>query len=991
MKRLVSMMLSLMLGTSLFADNELLVGDLNLSATVDQIGGASITIPIEVPAGVNGMQPNLALVYNSHSGYGLAGWGWDLAGISSIQRTGKTVYHDSILSAPIYNNTDNLMLDGERLLLKSGKNLTIGSVYRTEHESFNRIEMSTEEYSTFLVTDKEGVTSTYSPAEFVHYNIPTKWIVNRIEDANGNYMTYSYYNYGTNRPLINMIEYRQKDDDVEGWQYIYPIYQIYFYYETVSYKHHYYVEDKVFTQDKILTRIDVASDYQDLHSYKLEYNTADIVPKLTSIKKVAGNGDYYAPTTIVWSDAETKEQVTLPLTTARKNEYLFGDFNGDGRMDMFSFDINTTNAVIHYNNTTSNSLSFSSIAYTLPYNFVRLKTGDYNGDGRTDLIGVYNYNYEYRLTYLLSNGTTFTSTSNYSLCPNLIYAVGDFDGDGSDEFINQDNNKLYAYGKTAITYPEVYLWYDYYGNVSFEKKSDNMPLDFNGDGKTDIFCNIPNTDNFSIMEYNPESQRFEVLISGDLAIEIGISNFKERYLHFGDFNGDGKTDIIYTSPIYTQNGYNAIVYLSNGESFVYDRTFWVYDYRLKAQDFNGDGLSDIAYFYPDTQEKWHFFAKINTGNSFVNLEGGIVSTEYEDLNESTEICFFDIYGSGLPTLMNMESKSTIRLLQLYYNNPMLVEKVVDGQGNNHQFTYKNITDRSVYTNTRIGGAKVFPLVNSFYVVSNYSDPYTSLSYHYKNGRYHTQGKGFLGFEGLTVTDNLNNTISNTVNGITSKHLHNYPVSTTVLSMDGDTISFLKNRYTVREMGGKCIFSHHSGYEYTDHLTGLKETCVSIYDNNGNLDHETKTRGDWSEISQYQYVNAASWCPNKVSSSLTYNAYNGSTSPFRRTFYKYDTRGNLIRQTIDTLYTDTYRLVKQYEYDSFGNVTKEITSGSGQTRTRSYTYSYDGRFMLTATDEYGQLTTYAYDTVTTLLASITTPAGKTSYTYDAFGRNIKKLF
>lgn len=97
MKKLFICALSLFLNTTLSADNELLVGTIDVSASVDQIGGASITIPIEVPAGINGMQPNLALVYNSHNGYGLAGWGWDLAGISVIQRTGKTFYHDNAI------------------------------------------------------------------------------------------------------------------------------------------------------------------------------------------------------------------------------------------------------------------------------------------------------------------------------------------------------------------------------------------------------------------------------------------------------------------------------------------------------------------------------------------------------------------------------------------------------------------------------------------------------------------------------------------------------------------------------------------------------------------------------------------------------------------------------------------------------------------------------------------------------------------------------
>lgn len=986
MKRLVTMVLSLMLGASLFADNELVVGDINMSATVDQIGGASITIPIEVPAGVNGMQPNLALVYNSHSGYGLAGWGWDLAGISTIQRTGSTYFHDSILKNVSFTNSDNLLLDGERLLLESGQNLISGSTYKTEHESFNYIRISDETRNRILVTNKEGVTSYYESAGYILNNCPAQWTIRKTEDVYGNYMTYSYF-VESYTPYVNMIEYTQKDDD-EGWQYVYPAYQIYFYYTTTSYKHHYYIGDKTIMQDRVLSRIDIVSANKDLYSYRLEYNMMDLVPKLVSIKKTSENGDYYSPTTIVWSSSEVKDEVSIPLSTSIKSEYLFGDFNGDGKADIFSFEPNTTNAVIHYNNTDGGVLSYQPTACTLPYNFVRLKTGDYNADGRMDLIGVYSYNSEYRLTYLLSNGTTFASTSDYVLCPNLIYVVGDFDGDGDDEFINQDDNKLYSYGKTAASYPEVYLWYDFYGNVSSEAKSNNIPLDFNGDGKNDVFCYLPNKDIYSVMEYDVENARFSPLSEGYLDA-IVWSEVKTQNLHFGDFNGDGKTDIIYVQKLNGTDFY-ARIYLSDGTKFIYDRTEWVYNNRLKIQDFNGDGLSDIAYFYPDTQGRWHLFAKINTGGSFVDLEGGIVETAYEDLNESSDICFYDMYGLGFPNMLNMEDRDEVRAIQLYDNSPLLVEKAVDGLGNNYLFTYKNITDRSVYTNTRVGGGGILPLVNPFYVVSDFTAPYTSLSYHYKNGRYHTQGKGLFGFEEVTTTDNLNQTRKKDICYITAAHLCYYPYSTTTTTIDGDTISYLKYRYTVREMGGVRIFPHHSGYEYTDYLTGIKETVINLYDNNGNLDYQTKTRGDWMEYSKYYYTTAGSWCPNRLDNTYTYSTYNGETSPYRRAHYRYDNHGNMIRQVIDSLNAN-YRLVHQYAYDDFGNVTQETISGSGQTRTRTYTYSADGRFQLTATDELGQTVTNTYDSDWGTLLTQTTNAGVTTNSYDVFGRLYKTVY
>jgi hypothetical protein len=63
-----------------------------LSVSLNGVAGYSI--PISVPAGINGVVPQISLVYSSQTGNGIAGYGWNIAGVSAITRISRTKFHD---------------------------------------------------------------------------------------------------------------------------------------------------------------------------------------------------------------------------------------------------------------------------------------------------------------------------------------------------------------------------------------------------------------------------------------------------------------------------------------------------------------------------------------------------------------------------------------------------------------------------------------------------------------------------------------------------------------------------------------------------------------------------------------------------------------------------------------------------------------------------------------------------------------------------------
>ncbi len=179
-----------------------LAGSVAGQFSVNQNGAATYTLPIQVPPGVTGMQPQLSLNYNSQDGHGLAGVGWSLGGLSVITRCEQTLAQEGVRGIVNLDDNDRYCLEGQKLMLVSGAYAQDGAEYRTENDKFSKI----------ISYGRSGSGSTWFKAwtrsgqiiEFGNtvdsrvigsgYTTARQWSLNRVTDVNGNTMTISYLN-----------------------------------------------------------------------------------------------------------------------------------------------------------------------------------------------------------------------------------------------------------------------------------------------------------------------------------------------------------------------------------------------------------------------------------------------------------------------------------------------------------------------------------------------------------------------------------------------------------------------------------------------------------------------------------------------------------------------------------------------------------------------------------------------------------------------------
>jgi hypothetical protein len=282
-----------------------------------------------------------------------------------------------------------------------------------------------------------------------------------------------------------------------------------------------------------------------------------------------------------------------------------GDFNGDGRADLVGRVKETGDWWVALSNGTSfTNLHFGAWSANPAVTWVDVKVGDFNGDGKADIVGRWLQSGQWWLAQ--STGSSFTNVLWATWNPNVTWTdvnVGDFNGDGKADITGRAS----AYGQwyTGLSNGSSFstsLWATWNSAVNWV---DVKVGDFNGDGKSDI-----------VGRYAAAGQWYVGLSSGSgfntslWATWNPAATFVD--VNVGDFNGDGKADIIGR---WLQGG-TWFVAQSTGVAF--NTSAWgswspnvTWD-NVQVGDFNSDGKTDIAGQVSGAGQWW---TSISTGSS----------------------------------------------------------------------------------------------------------------------------------------------------------------------------------------------------------------------------------------------------------------------------------------------------------------------------------------------------------------------------------------
>jgi len=1025
--------------TSGSIDTSKAVGEINIKSGTSQTGAKTYEVPIELYPGMNNFQPNLALTYNSQQGNSLLGRGWNISGLSIINRTGRNRYYNNSNQRILMDKTDPFILDGNRLIrISSSDNQNI---YESEQGNIKAIGyVSGDVITYFEVFYPNGYKGIFGNKTNVQNYL--SYPLTSLSDLKGNTIEYSYIDtdnhFNISEITYNGItiefKYQPRQDPLLYYCVGYKLlesnllksitcklastelgkysfdYIISKNNESLLEKINYSVGDNSFNPLRFyygegLTATSYTSSNTQLYEW---YESED----KNMIKAIRGRFDYSSGTDglIVFPNLNPYwEHFRYPTMFQHSQKRFINNFKGDekiflyaglkgegvtpmpnlttgaGFIDIICADISGSQEdyVIKINNDVYTPDNVGA------YYYDRVRFTIYKSNLYTGLTHLYTRTYQFPTIYTDADG-------GKSIQPKFYY-TGDFNGDGRMEILAVSAHQ--PFNETSLP-SQCYIFDLYHDKIIYEKELFEYNVEFLGSRQQDVVASINNTDKLFVFDYDGDGKTdichiddygvniYSFRGTGDqLSVEkeatyIGLtkSGLANREILLGDFNGDTLTDLL-VSPLLNSSDWT--IYYSKGNGQFIKSTFkGIYradnDINFLVQDVNSDGVADLI-----TYNNNGFDTYLAKNNIISDIENHTAYTSSESILVPIDL---NTYGNFTQLISLKEGVVTKYAFSRNDNKENMVTGVMNSLGLIEKNEYNLINEENAPSGFYTKGNNAnFPYINICEAIPVIASTRTYMagnlvdnnSYTYSNAVFHKQGLGFRGFEKITRYNKRGQACVKTYT----------PLRNSLLISEVSPISEKKYTYDVNIGTNRISKINLKSKIEKDLLKGFSTSTSYVYDSYGYPIEETAEYSGNIVVKKKNEYDSNS----KVADGYLLGFLTQQTVTVSRGDSSYTERLRIpVRSSgfkIVEVHYKNEKQVKQtaYSYDKHGNKTAiHVTQYGAKTQTTSYEYDSYGR-VIKVTNPKGLSEEYSYNPLGHLLESTDYRGGISTYTYDAFGR------